>query len=54
MSQYLDQLKQNHHDLDEMIQELHAHHYPDDYIKPYKIRKLSIKEQIIEEESKEH
>lgn len=43
---HLEQLKQSHKDLDRMIQELHAHHYPDDYIKPYKIRKLTLKEEI--------
>ena len=54
MNQYLNLLKQNHHDLDIMIQELHARHYPDDYIKPYKLRKLSLKEEIIRIENRNH
>jgi hypothetical protein len=48
---HLEQLKQNHKDLDKMIQELHNHHYSDDYIEPYKIRKLTIKEEIANIES---
>jgi hypothetical protein len=46
MDNSLEQLKQAHRDLDTMIQELHERHYPDNYIKPYKLRKLTLKTEI--------
>mgnify|MGYP003333318070 FL=1 len=49
MNQYmLKNLKDQHRYLDNMITELESRKFPNEYITPYKKRKLTIKEYIVE------